>query len=220
MKQLYLCLVLFICLLTKTHAQTKAIAFKSHSGNMNGFAVALANGDMDDDNFGLAPSRTVKINKLDSVKFISEEIAVLFTSNSLLDEYTGKISHLRDSKDTLYNHPLFSRQHSLDSIKRVLKAGYNDDLSLHYSTDSTRFIGFDNGLPVKGKKKQPKKEALVLPASGSGNNTGNNHDHAIDGSGLLALGLTIGFLLPISLLLRRVYQHFKNFHPETEQSFT
>jgi hypothetical protein len=133
-------------------AQTKVIAFKSHSGSMNQFGLALANPKMDlmNHNLGEGPQPTVRSAVLDSVIFISETKAVMVTSfycqnsewyyggDTTVDYETRTL--WRPGKDTVLNHPLFSHQHSLDSIKEVMQTRYN----FRNDEDSTVFIGYDN----------------------------------------------------------------------------
>ena len=76
----------FILLLIATSAslsaQTKKIAFKSHSGSAENFAIALENGlfDMDGSDFGQAPDREIRSAQLDSVIFVSDSVTLLVTS--------------------------------------------------------------------------------------------------------------------------------------------
>src|SRR5437773_5026715 len=108
--------------------QTKKIAFESHSGSSSNFKIALEENffDMDNSNFGLAPERMVTSSELDSVIFVSDSIAVMVTSyycKKMIDP-SPQEKLWRAGRDTVYYHPLFSRQHSLDSIKMVLKGEY------------------------------------------------------------------------------------------------
>jgi len=140
---------------TTLAAQTKKIAFESHSGNMENFSLALNNElfDNGESDFGLPASKTAY--KLDSVIFISDTVSVLVsktysrpwsaTSDSM-DKLVGK------RKDTVYNDPLFSRSYLLDSLKKMIgKRG------LYETTDKTKFVGLDNkkdGVKKTGDKQQ------------------------------------------------------------------
>jgi len=114
-------------------AQTKKIAFKSHSGNTENFSLALENGlfDMDNSNFGHAPQREVVTAQLDSVIYVSDTMAILVTSeyctrtNRSTSKPVSNPNLWKAGRETVYNHPLFSRRHSLDSIKKVIKEQYH-----------------------------------------------------------------------------------------------
>ncbi len=147
-------------------SQTKLIAFKSHSGTTSNFKKALDEDlfDVSDSNFGEAPQRRVKNAKLDSVIYISPEKAVMITSEYCSVEQMGEPSKYvfesvwNNGKDTVLQHPLFSRNHSLDSIKAVLKQEYY----FKNNIDSVVFIGFDNKVK-KYKKDKRKKQKSVSP---------------------------------------------------------
>jgi hypothetical protein len=154
MKQIIIVLLSVITL--SSFAQTKAIAFKSHSGNMNNFSVALESNFFgnEESNFGLPSS--IKTYRLDSVIYVSETVSVIvyrFYSRQF-NEPKDAAKFIRNYKDSLFNDPLFSKNHSLDSIKTVLKK------SGRYSNpiNSTMFTGYDN------KKKSIKEKTTVKPA--------------------------------------------------------
>lgn len=127
-------------------------------------------------NFGAAPMPLVKTAVLDSVKCISDSVAIMYTSNycsrgfhSNLDlsvEYdqqgqkvTRVYSNPRVGRlwnpgaDTVYNHPLFRHRHSLDSVKAIIDRDYHFNLP----ADSIEFIGYDN---AQGESNQN----LILPS--------------------------------------------------------
>ncbi len=153
MKQI--CIALLSLISINSFAQTKAIAFKSHSGTMTNFDIALSNAlfDTDASNFGTPP-----VNKnsyrLVSVTYLSKSKVVLvkktFTRKWGQPEDSARFTGVKS--DTLYNNPLFSQRHSLDSIKEVLK------ISGEYNTpvNEITFIGYDNNK-LKGKKSAPIK---------------------------------------------------------------
>lgn len=130
-------------------SQTKLISHKSHSGNAENFKIALSSDDFNPkhSNFGEAPDMYVRNSQLDSVIYISEIEVVLVTS--FFDEEAGNEKNSRSTwepaRETVYGHPLFSQQHSLDSIKMVLKHDF------HFKNDIEKviFIGYDNGEKTK-----------------------------------------------------------------------
>lgn len=160
----FLCLAVF-----SVEAQTKKIAFKSHSGNMANFNTALENDlfETDHSNFGHAPQRNVVTAQLDSLIFVSDTMAILVTS-----EYCTRTDRISDKpvtdpklwkagREVALNHPLFSRQHSLDSIKKVIAEKYN----FQNPVEKVIFVGYDNKKPVKKKDKKKKEQPLVVSAS-------------------------------------------------------
>jgi hypothetical protein len=136
-----LCLLLAI----SSVAQTNIIRHKSHSGNMATFFSAS---ESDAPDFGRGPEEYVRNAALDSVIFISDSVSVMVTSNICRRPRTGITTIWSAGKDTIINHPLFSHQHSLDSIKRMLASEYY----FANPVDSVRFIGFDNEVCPPGKK--------------------------------------------------------------------
>lgn len=146
-------------------AQTKKIAHKSHSGSNENFSIALSEElfDIGESNFGHAPNPMVKNAILDSVIFVSDTMAILVTSEyctrSMRPVNGSKPSGTlwRAGREKAPNHPLFSRCHSLDSIKTVLKQQY------HFKNlmDSVVFVGYDNN-----KDKQYKAFSIVPGSSG------------------------------------------------------
>jgi hypothetical protein len=142
MRLLLICLISLIN--TSLLAQTKVIAFKSHSGNMVNFKITLEENlfDIDNSNFGQAPQRDVKSAQLDSVIFISDSVTLLVTSEFCKwqgqDEKEAKL--WKPGKETLINNPLFSRNHSLDSIKSVIAQEYG----FRNSVNQVVFVGYDN----------------------------------------------------------------------------
>ena len=152
MRQLFI--VILISISTSLLAQTKEIAFKSHSGNMANFNIALNNGlfNSEESNFGL-PSEKITY-RLDSVIYLSDSVSVLVTTE-YRQPFNGKGNSAKRwgmKKDTLYKDPLFGRKHSLDSIKTILKTGgqYVNPVN------KMVFIGFDN---------KKSKKNIILPVS-------------------------------------------------------
>ncbi|MFT4770940.1 MAG: hypothetical protein ACI9CP_001606 [Cryomorphaceae bacterium] len=139
-------------------SQTKLIAHKSHSGNSENFILALTSDDfgLTHSNFGEAPDRYVLNAQLDSVIFINRNQVVLVTS-FYHEEETDKKDKKNESgwepaHETVYGHPLFSHQHSLDSIKMVLKRDYHFKNDIH----EVIFLGYDNGEKIKDSEKENK----------------------------------------------------------------
>ena len=187
-------ILLFTALSVSTYAQTKIIAFKSHSGNSAEFNLALANNlfDMDEDNLGMAPERRfIKEKnlhpKLDSVVFVSADQVKLFTSSTckIESDYSGETHEekWKPGVEIAYNHPLFSKNHSLDSIKKVLKDSYGFENPI----DKVVFVGYDNENMLKAAKKEKinKENKLIETIKNEPKRKG------VDKSILIVLGLTL-----------------------------
>ncbi|MFZ4106495.1 hypothetical protein [Flavobacterium sp.] len=152
-------------------SQTKLISHKSHSGTNENFRLALEDNlfDIGDSNLGDIPYREIKNAQLDTVIYISKDRAVMKTSEfcKIENRYNRNIedkslgNFWKKGTDTVFNHPLFSRKHSLDSIKNVLKQEF------YFKNDIEKviFIGFDN----KSQKQRKKKSETIL-------NTDSNPD--------------------------------------------
>ncbi|MGB3006703.1 MAG: hypothetical protein WBC06_09350 [Chitinophagaceae bacterium] len=195
-----LSLFLLFCVTTlMTLAQTKKIAFKSHSGSAENFQIALENNlfDIEESNFGLPPTKEIYTSTLDSVFFISDTMAVRVVSHFSTQTFPQKEKPvlLQQVRDTLYHHILFSQKHALDSIKKALKAGNEYENSM----EKVVFVGYDN----KKKKKTKRNEMIpvVTPVNPGNNGIGNaqavNNESSVpfDKTALLMLGLV--FLLSI-----------------------
>lgn len=169
MKQIVF-LYLFLLLAIGTQAQTKVIAHKSISGSNASFAYSYTKGtsELDGSNFGMAPRQRVDFRntsrpQLDTVIFLSKTRAVMITSCEAYkkDGKSYTPSPLwRPGRDTVFNHPLFSKNHSLDSIKDVLKSEY----SFVNDIETTVFLGYDNDKQqMRGwqkERRRNKKNAL------------------------------------------------------------
>jgi hypothetical protein len=129
-------------------AQTNIIRHKSHSGSMASFYSAVEPEATETPDFGRGPEEYVRTAALDSVIFISDSVSVMITSNYCNRPRNGTTNKWSAGKDTIINHPLFSHQHSLDSIKKVLFSHYY----FVNPVDSVRFIGFDNEVCPPPKK--------------------------------------------------------------------
>jgi len=195
MKPKQLLTILAIIIYANGFAQTKLIAFKSHSGNMKNFSDAMGNNLFDDgtSNYGQAPERYVKTAKLDSVKFISDTVSVMFTSECTVDYYKRDTTLWKAGKDTVYNHPLFTKKHSLDSIKKVLKRDYYFRRTSH----ETKFIGYDNI-----KDSCAVDQNIIVPVSVKSD---NNRQNPLNDQ----LPLLIGGIALISLFAALISNRYK-----------
>ncbi len=145
-------------------SQTKLISHKSHSGTTANFRIALDENlfDIGDSNLGDVPYREVKNAQLDTVIYISKGKSVMITSEyckienryDRINEDKSLGDFWKKGADTVFNHPLFSKKHSLDSIKDVLKKQF------HFKNDIDKviFIGFDN----KSEKHRKKKSETIF----------------------------------------------------------
>ncbi len=125
-------------------AQTKLIAHKSAGGSNSNFIEGLPNTSNEvKKGMGMIPNKIVTNAVLDSLIFIDDSVAVMVTSyycEATRNKSDKKKENLwRKGKDTVYQHELFSNQHELDKIKKVLKEEY-----FFNNSDSTVFIGYDN----------------------------------------------------------------------------
>ncbi len=156
MKNLSLLLILSFCFQYGI-AQTKLIAYKRHSGSNFSYALTSNPNDIASSNFGMRMEPRVKNAQLDTVIFIDKERAIMITSEYCKDEFwieskENNATLWKAGRDTVYNHPLFSQQHNLDGIKKILKEKY------HFKNDIDKviFIGYDN------KKSRKKKSDFTL----------------------------------------------------------
>ncbi len=154
-------LILSFAIVNSISAQTKKIAWKSHSGNSALYAAALEENlfDMDGSNFGVAPQREIITAQLDSLICISDSLAVMVTSEYCKSPMRAKKDSIkwRAGRDSVFYHPLFSKKHSLDSIKTVL----NEQYYFRNQVQNTVFIGYDNGSSDSASKAIPFSAAPV-----------------------------------------------------------
>ncbi|MEO7983883.1 MAG: hypothetical protein ABI688_07365 [Bacteroidota bacterium] len=189
-------LIILLCFTgTSLLAQTKEIAFESHSGDKIDFKSTLDNDLFDSDNsdFGLPPPQDIKTYKLDSVIYVSDTVALVITK-----EYRRSSSEPKDSarfwtmkRDTVFNDPLFTRKHSLDSIKNVLQtSGYYVN-----PLKKAVFVGYDNN------KKSNRSKEYVIPVTGPRDTTDNDNNSSSSNSPFdLQLVWMLGTILFLSLL--------------------
>ena len=153
---------------TGIQAQTKKISWKSHSGNMNNFFAALESGnDLDNSNFGMAVEPTVRNARLDSVIFICDSVAVMVTSEYCTNRWHKKepATKWKAGKDTVINHPVFSRRLTPDSIRVIL----NEQYYFRNEAENVVFVGLEESRfrPCEGelitKIKEGEKTESALP---------------------------------------------------------
>ncbi len=198
-------IAILLCLIyTTATAQTKKIAFKGHSGSMDNFSTALEDNlfDMDNSNFGMAPQRDIITARLDSVIFVSDSVAIMVTSNYCTRENftyakpVNKPSLWTAGHEIVYSHPLFSRNHSLDSIKQVIKLQYN----FKNPVEKVVFVGYDN------KKRKYKNNTLIPVVNGPG----DNRQSPFDGQFVVIVSLIVAASLAAGCATWRFYQLKEN----------
>jgi hypothetical protein len=145
-------------------AQTKLIAYKSHSGTTENFQLAYETGffDMENSNFGVAPERNVRTASLDSLILVSDSVAVMITSE-YCSRQGGRKSNAttkwRAGRDTVYNHPLFSKKYSIEYIKSTIKQQYY----FQNPVDSIKII------VVNDDQQQQEQQYQAIPIAGNNN---------------------------------------------------
>ena len=164
-------LLLGLLLAGSAFGQTKLIAHKSHSGTVTDFAAACEENlfDMEDSDFGLPPTRYV--NKVDSVIYVSDSVAVLVRSKGhefIYGEKETKPWQIEKVRDTLLHHPLLQNRHALDSIKKA----WSENFESSNPVDQIRFIGFDNQKPKDKKGKRSAVPVMVSRPDKPGNTGG------------------------------------------------
>lgn len=142
-------------------AQTKMIAYKSHSGNTADFLNSVFKDifDVNDANFGVAPERFVFNSKLDTVIFIDENKSVIITSKFCHEYISNDTTVWKPGKDTLIDHSVFIIS-NLDSIKSNLKNYY----FFRNNIDSVVFLKYD-AKKKSYKNITPKKEKFKTKKS-------------------------------------------------------
>lgn len=130
------------CLFSITgYAQTKLIAFRSHSGNNANFRTAVEKDlfDIGNSNFGL-----VEREKVDSV------VKVSGTRIIIIRKFYGSIDKVQRDTLTKANAGDFFAAASVESFKKALRKKYQRATSYN-----TTFIGFDSKF--KTSKNAPQK---------------------------------------------------------------
>lgn len=153
--------IFFICFaslaLNVTHAQTKRIAYKSHSGNTLNFkkSLAIAIFENEGSNFGMAPQRYVMEAFLDTVIFINDSTVELVTSHHShveSDNYRTKPEPSvlwKPGHETVVNHPVFNSDKTLEEMKEIVQKTY------YFKNDISKVVFI--GEPKAVKKKIDKK---------------------------------------------------------------
>lgn len=146
--------------------------------------------------FGLPVPKDIKTYKLDSLIYVSDSVSVMVRKEySRLNTEPASAAKFTTTRiDTMYSDPLFSRKHSLDSIKNVLKTNY----AFINSVNKVVFVGYDNKKnKEKNKNKDTDKEMKnnIIPVTMIDNGSGN------PGSPFdKTLGLMLGTILLLALV--------------------
>jgi hypothetical protein len=182
-----------IFLFATASAQTADIAAKSHGARVDESEI------IEEADFGLPSDYEERYTRLDSLIYVNDSTVIRVTSVYQTKLRTQpKPVRLSVARDTVYHSPLYSRRHSLDSLKKEL---WRDGYSEKY-IDSTHYVGYDNKAPKAAKPpKQKKKKSIVLiPA--------NFNDPEPPASGAVAIVATalLAALLSVSIawLYRRM----------------
>ena len=114
------------------------------------YRISKSTNDHVNSNFGMAPEPLVQTAVLDSIKALDDNTAIVYTSEYCTYGYypvesqfiyvdeqgrelnepkrvygNPRVGHLwQPGADTVRNHPIFTRRHSLDSIKAVIDRDY------------------------------------------------------------------------------------------------
>jgi len=174
----------FICAFAKLNAQTKKIAFESHSGSAENFNIALSNNffETDDSNFGLPSHKNVY--KIEKIIFISDSQSVLVSK-----VYDRPFDALNDSSDifinkkvdTLTGSNMFNKKVPVDSLKKLLK--YYDKYEIN---EKTKFIN-------KGEKRS-KQKIFISNNNDAGNTPFSGSQWAFLITGILFFALIAGWI--------------------------
>ncbi|MBL0144470.1 MAG: hypothetical protein IPP48_00535 [Chitinophagaceae bacterium] len=158
--------MVFFAIVFATYGQTKKISYKSHSGSAANYSTALAENlfDMDNSNFGVAPTKEIVEAQLDSVIFICDTVALMVTSRfcKARKDYNNSavLQKLwKAGRDSVFYHPLFSKKHSLDSIKAILQMQYY----FRNPISKVVFVGYDN-TKDSCKSSYPIANAIAPPS--------------------------------------------------------
>jgi hypothetical protein len=135
-------IIAYLCASIVAPAQTKLIHHRSHSGSNESFVATLVQDH--NPNLGMAPTHIVKNAKMDSLIFVNDTIAIMVTSLYCRERYETDEAYQkwRAGRDTVRNHPLFSKQHQLDKIKKTIKNDYNFN-----EINNIIYVGYDNINP-------------------------------------------------------------------------
>jgi hypothetical protein len=169
--QLHCFLLTTFILSLSSNAQTKLIAHKSHSGSIENFRIAYEGefSDMDNSNLGMYIERDVRTASLDTLILVSDSVAVMVTSEYCSGKNTrsgSPTTKWRAGRDTVYNHPLFSKKNSISYIKSYLHQHY----FFQNPTDSVKFIIQEE------QQHQEQQEYQSVPAIGKSGGDDNSGD--------------------------------------------
>jgi hypothetical protein len=128
-------------------AQTKVIAYKSHSGSKSNFAKAYKKNSsaLKDANFGIPGNRNLIV--LDTVVAVNKNITVLkMRITSVCYQYGTSYKDLKKTDfktitDTLYNHEVFNKKNKIEYIKQKGNSSYKTRFS--NLVESAVFVGFN-----------------------------------------------------------------------------
>ena len=207
MKQILLFfMVALIVGTTDAAAQTKKIAFESHSGSAANFILTLNNDffETDASNFGLPAHKNV--HKIQKIIFLTDSQTVLVSE--IFDRPFSATSDSSDifvkkQKDTLVNSYMFNKNVSTDSLKKLLQ--YYDKYEISEKTKVVNKIG---------KVAAPKKSEVIpndnqknnLPIAVFIDDTGNGDSSQNSNNNLFVVGLIFSFALLGGLLCRAFYK--------------
>jgi hypothetical protein len=150
-------------------AQTKRIAFKSHSGNEANFKTALAVSLFENEgsNFGIAPERYVTFAHLDTVIFINDTTVELVTSHhsNFVDDYrTSTHPDLwKPGHEIVVNHPVFNSEKTIEEMKEIVQKTY------HFKNDISKVVFIGEPKAVKKKLERKYRNSLKNGFMHSGN---------------------------------------------------
>lgn len=152
-----------------SYAQTKRIAFKSHSGNSEHFKQALSAALFENEgsNFGIAPERYVTFAHLDTVIFINDTTVELVTSHhsNFVDDYrTSTHPNLwKPGHEIVVNHPVFNSEKTIEEMKEIVQKTY------HFKNDISKVVFIGEPKAVKKNIKSKQKNTLKNGFLQSGN---------------------------------------------------
>ena len=137
--------ILVLLLSALSHAQTKVIAHKSHSGSKATFKKAYQRNlfDLNQSNFGLPDNKNIYI--LDKVVALNDSITLLQIRESVvcypfnMNYKKLKKSDFKTRTDTLKNHKIFNKKNTISfikSAKRPYRVWFSNPI------DSVAFVGF------------------------------------------------------------------------------
>lgn len=154
MKVIYVLALLIFCEV-ELNAQTRRIAFKSHSGSESNYKQMLENHLFNHElsNFGVGPEPMVQNAHLDSIIFLPDSKVLMVTSYACKWRYSRESSVWRAGRDTVYNHPVFKPDQPVAKIIRTLKSSYYFENSM----DSVRFA--DRSSSVKKQNPEQKSDS-------------------------------------------------------------